>query len=271
MRLNIRHRTHYRYSAPIEYGLQLIRLTPLDHAGQRVHGWTVSTDDGQALPSTDDGFGNVVHMMTVERGRQEAAVVAQGTVETVDTDGVLRALTEPVPAAYFLRQTTATMLDRPGAELADQVRGVDDPVDQLHRLMDGIRRAVTFEIATTTVETSGAEALAAGRGVCQDFGHIFVGCARHLGVPARYVSGYLWTGEAAQSFEASHAWAEARVAGFGWVGFDAANGQCPTEAYVRVAAGLDYRSAAPVTGLWRGEAEESLAVTVEVQQLQAQQ
>ncbi len=110
MRLNIRHRTRYRYSAPIEYGLQLIRLTPLDHAGQRVHGWTVSTDDGQALPSTDDGFGNVVHMMTVERGRQEAAVVAQGIVETVDTDGVLRALPEPVPASYLLRKTTATML-----------------------------------------------------------------------------------------------------------------------------------------------------------------
>jgi len=271
MYLKIRHRTHYRYSAPIDYGLQLIRLTPVDHAGQRVIGWSVSKADGQALRSTDDGFGNVVHMMTLERGQQEAAVVAEGTVETAATDGVLRGLGDRVPVDYFLRQTAATKPENAGRDLAEQVRDVRDPVDRLHRLMDTIRAAVTFEVATTTVETSGAEALAAGRGVCQDFGHILAGSARHLGLPARYVSGYLWTGEAAQSFEASHAWAEVNVSGFGWIGFDAANGQCPTEAYVRVAAGLDYRSAAPVTGLWRGEAEESLAVEVEVQQLQAQQ
>jgi len=271
MHLKISHRTHYRYSAPIEYGLQLIRLTPIDHAGQRVIGWSVAKSDGQALRSTDDGFGNVVHMMTVERGQQEAAIVAEGAVETAATDGVLRGLGDPVPVDYFLRQTAATKPENAGRGLAEQVRDVRDPVERLHRLMDVIRAAMTFEVATTTVETSAAEALAVGHGVCQDFGHILVGCARYLGLPARYVSGYLWTGETAEAYEASHAWAEVNVSGLGWIGFDAANGQCPTEAYVRVAAGLDYRSAAPVTGLWRGDAEESLAVAVEVQQLQTQQ
>ena len=97
-----------------------------------------------------------------------------------------------------------------------------------------------------TPHTSAAEALKAGRGVCQDHAHVFISAARLMGVPARYVNGYFVTGGESAS-EAQHAWAEACIDGLGWLGFDPANQVCPTERYVRLACGLDAASAAPIT------------------------
>jgi transglutaminase-like putative cysteine protease len=125
-------------------------------------------------------------------------------------------------------------------------------------------------VGATTVMTTAAEALAKGSGVCQDHAHVFIAVARLLGLPARYVSGYLWQG-GSETASASHAWAEAHVPDFGWLGFDPANNICPTEKYVRVAIGLDYGEAAPVRGIRRGAADEVLTVAVDVQPAQAQQ
>ena len=122
----------------------------------------------------------------------------------------------------------------------------------------------TIVPAPPTATTTAADALARGFGVCQDHAHLFIAAARLIDIPARYVSGYLWTGVDAQPFDASHAWAEAFVPELGWVGFDPANRICPTENYIRVAVGLDYSAAAPVRGLRRGPAEESLDVEVQV-------
>jgi transglutaminase-like putative cysteine protease len=132
--------------------------------------------------------------------------------------------------------------------------------------MLAIRERVDYVVGVTSSATTAAEALAQGRGVCQDHAQVFAAAARCLGHPARYVSGYLWT-EAGTS-DANHAWAEAHVDGLGWVGFDPAN---PTEAYVRVAIGLDYLEAAPVRGVRRGVAEETLDVAVDVRHAQEQQ
>jgi transglutaminase-like putative cysteine protease len=124
---------------------------------------------------------------------------------------------------------------------------------------------VAYELGASDAQTTAAQALAAGRGVCQDHAHIMLAMARFLGMPARYVTGYLVTGQGASS-TAAHAWAELHVSGLGWVGFDAANGQCPTAHYVRVAAGLDAASVAPVRGSRRGaEGTERLRVEVRVE------
>jgi transglutaminase-like putative cysteine protease len=112
--------------------------------------------------------------------------------------------------------------------------------------------------------------LADGKGVCQDHAHIFIAAARTLGVPARYITGYLLL-DSGGTADAHHAWAEAWVEGLGWVGFDVSNGICPTDKYVRLAVGLDAGYAAPVTGSRRGGQEETLSVTVDVQQASAQQ
>jgi transglutaminase-like putative cysteine protease len=122
----------------------------------------------------------------------------------------------------------------------------------------------------TDAHTGAAEALADGKGVCQDHAHIFISAVRTLGIPARYVTGYLVL-DAPSASEAHHAWAEAWVEGLGWVGFDVANRICPTERYVRLAAGLDAGYAAPIIGSRRGGSTEKLDVSVEVQQQSAQQ
>jgi transglutaminase-like putative cysteine protease len=271
MHIRIRHRTSYRYTAPIEYAIQLLRLTPSEHAGQRVRRWNVYEVGRAGLPVCDDGYGNVVHLLTLNRAHQEAVVVAEGEVETIDTHGILRGAVERFPTGYYLRSTPATRPDERLVSLAEQVRSIRDPVDRLHRLMAATLASVRYDVGTTTVDTTAADALARGSGVCQDHAHILVACSRVLGHPARYVSGYMWSGETEGPHEAGHAWAEVHLDDLGWVGFDPANGLSPTEAYVRVAIGLDYRETAPVTGIWRGQAEESLAVAVQVQQLQTPQ
>jgi transglutaminase-like putative cysteine protease len=133
-----------------------------------------------------------------------------------------------------------------------------------------VRARVDYVPGTTSTHTEAAAALADGRGVCQDHAHIFIAAARSLGVPARYVTGYLVI-EADNASQAHHAWAEAWVEALGWVGFDVANRICPTERYVRLAAGLDAGYAAPIVGSRRGGETEVLEVSVEVQRQSSQQ
>ena len=127
-------------------------------------------------------------------------------------------------------------------------------------------RAITYQFGATGVQTPAAMALHLGRGVCQDYAHIFIACARSGGVPARFVSGHFLRSDGRSSQEAGHAWAEAYVPGLGWVGFDAANCICTTDAHARVAIGLDYLGAAPVRGTRYGGGLETLTVAVKVDQ-----
>jgi transglutaminase-like putative cysteine protease len=122
-----------------------------------------------------------------------------------------------------------------------------------------------YDLGRTDADTTGEAALSAGHGVCQDHAHAFIACARLLGFPARYVSGYLKMTDSSDQ-DAGHAWAEAHVDGLGWVGFDISNGISPDERYVRLATGLDYAEAAPTHGLAHGNAASGLSVAVQVQQ-----
>jgi transglutaminase-like putative cysteine protease len=271
MRIHVRHTTSYLYSKPVEFAAQALRLAPRDHAGQRVLSWQVRDAAGRAIPATDDGYGNTVHLLTFVRSHLAAGIVAEGEVETSDTHGIVRESLETLPGAYWLRPTAMTAPDRSLAALAEGLGQTADPLDRLHRLMNRVRERIDYVVGTTTVTTTAAEALTTSKGVCQDHAHVFIACARAMGFPARYVSGYLWTGPGSATAEASHAWAEAKVDTVGWVGFDAANNVCPTDAYVRVAIGLDYAEAAPLRGTRRGTSEESLVVAVDVQSSLAQQ
>lgn len=267
MRLHIRHLTQYHYDQSVDYSIQTLRLTPGDHHGQRVLSWRVMGDGGRALPAIIDGLGNHVHSHSVNRPHRESAVLGEGVVETENMNGVVQGAAEPLPPGYFLRTTPLTALDPALEALAQAARG-PNRLDLLHDLMARIRERIDYQIGTTEAYTSAAEALARGAGVCQDHAHAFIACARALGTPARYIGGYLWTQDHLEVYEAGHAWAEAYVEGLGWVGFDPANRVCATESYVRVSVGLDYWSAAPVRGLWRGEGAEHLHVEVQVSQAQ---
>ncbi|MFA5950216.1 MAG: transglutaminase family protein [Hyphomicrobium sp.] len=273
MLIEIRHTTTYRYQTPARYSIQSLRLTPPSFDGQEVLSWTISAPGFDKAVQFRDGFGNTVHLATMSGLHEGIAIEASGIVETEDRCGIIRGLNEAAPRRVFLRETAKTLPDKAIRDLARKIGGgreSKDSLDCLHALMNEVRDAVEYEIGATHEHTSAAEALAAGKGVCQDHAHVFISAARVLGIPARYVNGYFLSGTLAPS-EAHHAWAEAWVEGLGWVGFDPANGMCPTERYVRLACGFDASTASPIRGTQRGGENEALDVKVEVEQQGGQQ
>ena len=154
--------------------------------------------------------------------------------------------------------------------IASVKRSDGDTLAMLHDLSAAIRETVRYQTGATTVETTAEEAVTDGVGVCQDHAHVFIGAARALDVPARYVSGYLMMNDRIEQ-EATHAWAEAHVDGLGWVGFDISNGISPDTRYVRVATGRDYAEAAPVTGISFGARQAELRVALAVEQQSVEQ
>jgi transglutaminase-like putative cysteine protease len=181
---------------------------------------------------------------------------------------VIRNSVERFPPSLFLRETPLTQLDETIAEFAaDAVRpGGDDELARMHALLVALNREIAFDTDPTHAATTASEAFALKRGVCQDITHIFISAARSLGIPARYVSGYFHRADGVVEQDAGHAWAEAHLPHLGWVGFDATNGICVTEAHLRVAVGLDYLGAAPVRGTRLGGGGEDMSVRVRVDQ-----
>lgn len=266
MRLRVNHRTTYRYSEPAARAIQILRLTPRGHDGQFVINWRIEVDQDCRLEASTDAFGDIIHTFTVDGPLDSMNIVAEGEVETQDTNGVIHGQIERLPAPVFLRDTDLTKSNAAIRTLADVSASAAGPnqIDILHSVMRGIRDRLDFETNRTDSGTSATEAFSLGRGVCQDFTHIFLAAARHLDIPARYVSGYLFHEDNPGGQEAGHAWAEALVNDLGWVAFDPANGISATEAYVRVAVGLDYLGAAPVRGARYGGSDESLDVRIHI-------
>ena len=269
MRIAIEHITRYRYSTVATYSVQSLRLTPASFEGQNVLDWTLSCVPEGSITPTTDGFGNAVHLMTVEGPHQDVDIIARGTVEVTDRHGVVKGLADHVPLRVFMRRTDLTM-PGPGISALVHPMGTEGTLPWLHDLMGRIRGKVEYETGVTDSLTKAEEALRAGHGVCQDHAHIFIAACREGGVPARYVTGYLLT-DGVSDEDAHHAWAEAWTSGLGWVGFDVANNVCPTNRYVRLAAALDASYAAPIRGSRRGGGEERLEVAVRVQEQSAQQ
>lgn len=264
MRIQVRHTTRYKYEAPARYIVQTLRVTPPDFIGQSVKSWKIATPGIESAIRFTDGFGNNVQLVALEGSFDEVAVELEGVVDTDDRMGVVQGLPERAPLRVYLRETDAT---RPDAAIRKLATGFTarDRLGQMHELMHRVHGAVRYEIGATHAHTSAIDALTAGKGVCQDHAHIFISAARTIGIPARYVNGYFVNGGPGWS-EAHHAWAEVWIDGLDWVGFDPANLLCPTDRYVRLAWGLDAASAAPVRGTTRGALNETLDVTVEVQQ-----
>jgi transglutaminase-like putative cysteine protease len=217
-------------------------------------------------------------------------------VETQDTAGVVRSAVERFSPGLFLRETVLT---RPDAAILAYAAQFPRPtaactLSTLHNLLarihqdlaaDGGKAPAADAAATSTMSTdpgavpAAADAFKAGGSQSRDLAHIFISVARALGVPARFVAGYVCHGDGAFGQVEQTAgdsltgdsltgdfWAEAHVPGLGWVGFDPANGVCSTDQYVRVAIGLDYFGAAPVRGFHYGGVQEDIAVRLRVSQ-----
>ncbi|MGE3245433.1 MAG: transglutaminase N-terminal domain-containing protein [Beijerinckiaceae bacterium] len=267
MRILVRHETIYRYDTPARSVNQVLRLTPRNHEGQHIVSWRIDIDADCRLMQSEDHFGNIVHSFSLRGPLPELRVLVEGEAETFDTAGVVRGTRERFPPELFLRQTDLTTSNEALRRLALNIqRTYNTDLDRLHGLLQHIHQTMSFDTDPTHSATTAAEAWDLQRGVCQDFSHIFITCARQMDIPARFVGGHFLRTDGVESQQAGHAWAEAFVAGLGWVGFDPAHGVSVHDCHVRVASGLDYLGAAPVRGIRTGGSVEDLEVVVRVSQ-----
>jgi transglutaminase-like putative cysteine protease len=268
MRIQVAHTSAYRYDPPVNGVIQTLRLTPRNHEGQYVVRWRIEVSANCRLEQQEDAFGNIVHNFAADGRLDALSVHVEGEIETQDTAGIVRGAVERFPASLFLRETALAHADTAIGAFAEtcEAQAAGDRLTLLHHLLTRLQQDITFDPDPTHAHTTAAEAFALKRGVCQDFAHIFIAACRNRNIPARYISGYLRRADGVVAQSAGHAWAEAFIAGLGWVAFDAANGICATDAYVRTAVGLDYLSAAPIRGTRFGGGGETLSVDVQVDQ-----
>lgn len=264
MQLTIDHETVYRYDDIVSHSTQYLRLTPQASRHQRIISWQLELP--VAASSSTDAFGNILHVLTLDTPHDEIRLKARGVVETCDDWGDEP---ESVPAAVYLRSTTLTTAD---AAIRALAAGVADAVaadarSGLTQLMHAIADAMPYGSGVTHAGSSAAEAYALGGGVCQDHSHVFITACRCLGLPARYVSGYLLSDR--DTHVASHAWAEVCVAEQ-WLGFDISNRQTPDRHHLKLAVGLDYSDASPVRGVRRGGGSEAMQAHARVSEADQQ-
>jgi transglutaminase-like putative cysteine protease/predicted glutamine amidotransferase len=284
----IRHRTVYRYAKPVERSTHLLRLTPRQDHRQRVLSHEVAISVPGHIRSFDDVFDNRIQRVLLETPWTELVIEALSRVRVDDVDPLdFRAVrarsTIPLVWMPWQRQIMAPYLlpfELPESELEELTeyamsfvkRSDFDLLDTLLDINQTIFHEYAYRQGSTTVFTSPFEVYVNRRGVCQDFTNLFICLARLLGVPARYVCGYIYTGpkdhrdERHLQSEASHAWVQLYLPEVGWRGFDPTNGVLTQTEHVRVAVGRNYRDATPTSGtIYVGGGGETLEVDVTVE------
>lgn len=261
MRIRVDYTTTYEYAAQASDVVQLLRVEPMGHDSQHIVHWRLDTDCDGCLRRSTDVFGNVIHMFYADAAVRRLSLHVSGEVDTDETHGLIGGTVEPLPPSVFLRTTP---LSTPDAAIMEFARScaTGASLETCHNLLTRLYERMTFDADVTHPHTDAVHAFGLSAGVCQDYSHIFLAAARHLGIPARYVSGHLVRADGLVTQPAGHAWVEAHIPDLGWVGFDPTNGLSTTEAYLRVATGLDYLDAAPVRGARRGGGAEEMTVVV---------
>ncbi len=260
MLLHVRHETVYSYADTVRYTIQALRLTPRREARQRVVSWSIEAP-GRRIEQMD-AHGNIVHYLTYEAPHRELRLLVSGVVETDETTGQPNSHPRQLsPLAYRI----ASPLTAVDADLsrfaADALSGNDDLRNRLLRGAKAVAAAVAYRPGATQVSDTAVSVFQQREGVCQDQTHVFIACCRALGLPARYVSGYLYAGE--EGGVASHAWAEVWLDDIGqWWGLDITHAIPVAGTHCRLAVGRDYLDAAPVRGMRRGGGQERMQVSV---------
>jgi transglutaminase-like putative cysteine protease len=237
MKFSISHQFAYAYESPVRLSTQYLRLTPRDTTRQKVLDWSLATP-GPAMRTTD-GYGNVLHVLTIDKPVSEIAIHAEGTVETSPVlDEPSDFTGAPLSPLLFLRPTGLTRAGEALGAFAEKFRGKVTTLSGLRELATAIQNK-DFSSAA-------------------DAAHAFIACCRRLGVPARYVSGYVYNEQVAM-----HAWSEAWVEDR-WRSFDIAHDSPVGEAHIKIAVGADYLDACPVRGVRVGGGTETLMAQAQV-------
>jgi transglutaminase-like putative cysteine protease len=269
LKLEIVHSTRYRYTGPIAETVMEVRLQPMDGGGQRCLDFQLELSHGVEARSYIDGYGNRVHYFNLVRPHTNLNVTSRSVVETglesepnIGEELVQDFLRFRSPVKHV--EGVEELAKRHQITDADSAEAVEAALDELTL---SISREFTYDRTVTTVYSAVDDVLALKAGVCQDFAHLFIAAARAMGVPARYVSGYIHDPSVTGHAVASHAWAEAWVPMRGWVGFDATHPVRTTQHHVRLAVGRDYTDAAPTRGVYVGSATGTMAIRVKTKEL----
>lgn len=270
MRCEIRHTTEYFYPKPAWDSFNQVRLHPSQEARQTVRSFHLHVTPDAEITSHKDYFGAIVHHVHVHEPHTHLLIEAQAIVDT-------HALPAPGPTAVSTlraerRKNTEFLVASPRVPAGDwpELFGVtrpaptDDLPDFLMDLTTHLNRRFTYDTKATNVRTPLAEFAQHGRGVCQDFTHAMLGITRQLGIPARYVSGYLYSGGDMLGAEATHAWVECLIPGYGWLGYDPTNNCIAREKHVKIGHGREYSDISPVRGTYYGGGQGKLDVAVRV-------
>jgi transglutaminase-like putative cysteine protease len=266
MWLTVEHITELGYDEPIVEAYTEVRLKPSHRDGQRCSSFSLQTEPrGATIEEYVDRFGNTVHHFDVLESHERLAVVARSEVWTAPTYIADAPTPSPLDRWDLLAPSRYVPADDALAALAASV-DASDPFGRTARtLMDAVRGAMTYERGSTDVHTTAVEALGDGRGVCQDFAHVMIGVCRARGIPARYVSGYLYDPSNGGRGE-SHAWVDVHAGEHGWLSLDPTHATEQGERHVRVGVGRDYADVPPSRGVYRGTATETLSVAVTIRE-----
>lgn len=260
MQLHIRHETIYSYGEPVKRSIQNLRLTPRAESSQRAISWSIHAPGRQQAQV--DAHGNIVHLLTVNEPHRDIRIVVNGVIETADDEGMLLPDDGRLSPLAYLAETALTKAEDSIVHFAlEQLPTSGDRRAAVLELAQAVCSAVHYVPGATEVHHSAAEAFTLGQGVCQDHAHIFIASCRARGIPARYVSGYLYTGNSGEA--ASHAWADVWLGDRqGWVSIDVTHGIFANGKHCRLAVGRDYLDACPVRGVRRGGGAEEMRVSV---------
>ncbi len=290
MLYRITHVTRYAYQTEVSVAHHLLHLRPREMSWQRVESFDLIVQPEPAVISRRiDYFGNHTHVLTIEGGHRQLEVVAGSRIRIQPPPRVEAGATPPwesvvegcrqdgwsaaVEAAEFRFDSPFVRRNREVADYARTSFVAGRPlVVAVRELNARIFEDFQFDARATSVATPLEEVFEERRGVCQDFAHLMIACLRSLGLPARYVSGYLETvppkGQARLvGADASHAWVSVWCPGVGWLDFDPTNNLEPAERHITVAWGRDFGDVSPIRGVLVGSGDHALTVSVDVEPL----
>lgn len=277
MHLQIRHRTSFFYAGPAKESFNEVRLQPMDDAHQTLRAFGLTITPHCQPRGYHDLYGNMVHYFEVPGVHEELVVEASSIVDTAPTAGraevpsITASELESSPErelwAEFCANSPYVPLEVELWRAAQDAlaEGRQDVWTDVRRMASHVYQLFTYRPKVTGIDTRATDALRLRMGVCQDYAHVLLGLCRSVGIPARYVSGYFYNPQRQpDEIEASHAWVEVLIPGYGWAAWDPTHDRAADERYVKIATGRDYTDIRPVNGTYRGAPTRELRVEVEV-------
>jgi transglutaminase-like putative cysteine protease len=278
---SVRHLTKFVYSNPVSESVSEVRMHPRNDSNQRCLNFSLSVSPRCRVFAYRDHLGNHVHHFDIPGQHEQLVMIGESLVEHQPLSDIpsflapdaWRELDALVAEGDYWEMLLPSEFATPTPALLDLAKRLnvvrrDDPLMLLHELNASLYDYFTYVPRSTRVDSPIEEALTTREGVCQDFAHVMIALVRSLGIPCRYVSGYLHHGKQDQdrsTHDATHAWVEAFLPHLGWVGFDPTNHLIASNRHIRTALGRDYADVPPSKGIYRGRATSQLFVAVRVE------